>query len=107
MGYFGLNSNIDNLQTFVFVWLTLSGYYTVLSIRERRHFWTSKPSLWLTLALVLNTVIVYIISTIGLPGLSSITSLEFLFILAYGFVACLLINDLAKVPLAKIFRVAL
>ena len=39
--------------------------------------------------------------------LASITSLEFLFILAYGFVGCLLINDLAKVPLAKMFGVEL
>jgi len=107
MGYFGLNSSIEKLQTFIFVWLTLSGYYTVLSIRERRHFWDSRPSLWLTFALVINTAIVYVISTIGLPGLASITSLEFFFILAYGFVACLLINDLAKVPFAKMFGVAL
>ena len=107
MGYFGLDSDIEKLRTFVFVWLTLSGYYTVLSIRERKHFWDSKPSLWLTLALVLNTVIVFIISTVGLPGLASITVLEFVFLLAYGFVSCLLINDLVKVPLTKIFDVAL
>jgi H+-transporting ATPase len=107
MGYFGLDSSIEKLRTFIFVWLTLSGYYTVLSIRERKHFWNSKPSLWLALALVLNTVIVYIISTIGLPGLASITSLEFVFLLAYGFVSCLLMNDLVKVPLTKIFGVVL
>jgi H+-transporting ATPase len=107
MGYFGLDSSIEKLQTFIFVWLTLSGYYTVLSIRERKHFWESKPSLWLTLALVLNTVVVYIISTTGLPGLSSITSLEFVFLMAYGFVTCLLINDLVKIPLTKRFGVAL
>jgi H+-transporting ATPase len=107
MGYFGLDSNIEKLRTFIFVWLTLSGYFTVLSIRERKHFWESKPSLWLTLALTLNTVIVYIISTIGLPGLISITVFEFVFLLAYGFVSCLLINDLVKVPLTKKFDVAL
>jgi H+-transporting ATPase len=107
MGYFGLDSNIEKLRTFIFVWLTLSGYYTVLSIRERKHFWESRPSMWLAFALVINTVIVYVVSTIGLPGLASITSLEFLFLLAYGFTSCLLVNDLVKVPLAKIFGVAL
>jgi len=106
LGYFGLDTNLERLQTFIFVWLTLSGYYTVLSIRERRHFWMSKPSTWLALALVLNTLIVYAISVMGLPGLTPITSLEFAFILAYGFVFCLLINDLVKVPLAKMFNVA-
>lgn len=107
LGFFGLDSNLGKLQTFIFVWLTLSGYYTVLSIRERKHFWESTPSKWLSLALALNTILVYIISTIGLPGLSPITSVEFLFILVYGFVFCLLVNDLAKVPLAQRFGVAI
>ena len=107
LGFFGLNSNLGMLQTFIFVWLTLSGYYTVLSIRERRHFWESRPSKWLAFALILNTIIVYIISTIGLPGLAPITSLDFLFIFVYGFLFCLLVNDLVKVPLAKRFDVAI
>jgi len=101
LGFFGLSSNLGKLQTFIFVWLTLSGYFTVISIRERRHFWESRPSRWLSLALLLNTLIVYAISTIGLPGLPPITSLEFLFIIVYGFVFCLMVNDLVKVPLAK------
>ena len=62
---------------------------------------------WLALALVLNTLVVYVISTIGLPGLDPITSPEFLFIILYGFVFCLLVNDLVKVPLAKEFNVAI
>ena len=107
LSFFGLDSNLGKLQTFIFVWLTLSGYYTVLSIRERRHFWESMPSKWLALALVLNTLVVYVISTIGLPGLDPITSPEFLFIILYGFVFCLLVNDLVKVPLAKEFNVAI
>jgi hypothetical protein len=106
LGYFGLNTNTEKLRTFIFVWLTLSGYYTVLSIRESRHFWDSKPSTWLASALAINTAIVYVISTIGLPGLTPITSFEFLFILAYGLV-CLFINDFVKVPLAKTFNVAI
>ena len=107
LGFFGLDSNLGKLQTFIFVWLSLSGYYTVLSIRERRHFWESMPSKWLALALVLNTLVVYVISTMGLPGLDPITSPEFLFIILYGFVFCLLVNDLVKVPLAKQFNVAI
>ena len=107
LGFFGLDSNLGKLQTFIFVWLTLSGYYTVLSIRERRHFWESKPSKWLALALIINSIIVYFTATIGLPGLPPITSWEFLFILGYGFVTCLLLNDFAKVPLAKRFDVAI
>jgi H+-transporting ATPase len=105
--FFGLDSNLSILQTFIFVWLTLSGYYTVISIRERRHFWESRPSKWLAFALIINTLIVYIISTIGLPGLAPVTNIEFLFILVYGFVFCLMVNDLVKVPLAKRFDVSI
>jgi hypothetical protein len=107
MYYFGLSGNLATLQTFVFVWLTLSGYYTVLSIRERRHFWESRPSGWLGLALVLNSIIVFVISTIGLPDLAPITPAMYLFIAAYGFVTCLLLNDFVKVPLAKDLDVSL
>ena len=107
LGFLGLGSDQAKLQTFIFVWLTLSGYYTVVSIRERGRFWESKPSRWLALALAVNSVIVYVISTTGLAGFAPITFIEFLFVAAYGFVSCLLVNDLVKVPMAKRFGVAI
>jgi H+-transporting ATPase len=107
MNFFGLGDDIETLRTFVFVWLTLSGYFTVLSVRERRHFWDSRPSKWLAMALVVNTAVVYFISTVGLPGLAPISPVMYLFIFAYGLVTCLLVNDLVKVPLAKDLNVAL
>jgi H+-transporting ATPase len=106
LGLLGLGSDQARLQTLIFVWLTLSGYYTVLSIRERGHFWRSRPSRWLALALTVNTVIVYVISMIGLAGLAPITSVEFMFVAVYGFL-CLLVNDSVKVPLAERFGVAI
>jgi H+-transporting ATPase len=107
MNYFSLGDDLETLRTFIFVWLTLSGYFTVLSVRERRHFWDSRPSKWLAIALVVNTAVVYLISTIGLPGLASISPAMYLFIFAYGLVTCLLVNDLVKVPLAEDLNVAL
>jgi H+-transporting ATPase len=35
------------LQTLVFVWLVVSGQATVYLVRERRHFWRTRPSPWL------------------------------------------------------------
>ncbi|MCJ7573923.1 plasma-membrane proton-efflux P-type ATPase [Candidatus Bathyarchaeota archaeon] len=107
MNYFSLGDDLETLRTFIFVWLTLSGYFTVLSVRERRHFWDSRPSKWLAIALVVNTAVVYLISTIGLPGLAPISPAMYLFIFAYGLVTCLLVNDLVKVPLAEDLNVAL
>ncbi len=107
MYWFRLAGDLLRLQTFVFVWLTLSGYYTVLSIRERRHFWDSTPSKWLALALAINSVLVFIISTVGISDLTPIDPTMYLFILVYGFFTCLLLNDFVKVPLAKDLNVQL
>ena len=107
MNYFSLGDDLETLRTFIFVWLTLSGYFTVFSVRERRHFWDSRPSKWLAIALVVNTAVVYLISTMGLPGLAPISPAMYLFIFAYGLVTCLLVNDLVKVPLAEDLNVAL
>jgi len=101
LDYLGLSDNIERLRTFIFVWLTMSGYFTVLSVRERRRFWESKPSRFLASALVINSAIVYAISTHGMPGLTRITRFEYLCVLVYSLVACLLLNDLVKVPLAR------
>jgi len=101
LGRLGLRDSIERLRTFIFVWLTMSGYFTVLSVRERRHFWESRPSRFLASALVINSVIVYVLSTYGIPGLTPITPFEYLLVLVYSFAACLLLNDLVKVPLAR------
>ena len=101
--YFGLYNSIDQLHTFVFVWLTFSGYFTVLTVRERKHFWESKPSKPLILSIVVNMIIVSVISILGIPGLSSVTPIVFLTVLAYSFVTCLLANDFIKVFLARRF----
>jgi H+-transporting ATPase len=41
---------LAQLQTLVFVMLVLSGQGTVYVVRERRHFWRSRPSGWLLAA---------------------------------------------------------
>jgi len=101
--YFELYNSVDQLHTFVFVWLTFSGYFTVLTVRERKHFWESKPSKPLLLSIVINMIIVSLISIIGMPGIASVTPIEFLTVLAYSFVTCLLMNDFIKIFLARRF----
>ncbi len=96
LSYFGLSNNIDQLHTFVFVWLTFAGYFTILAVRERRHFWDSKPSGALAFSLVLNMVVVSLISLLGIPGVAPITFAEFSTVVVYSFVTCLLLNDFVK-----------
>jgi H+-transporting ATPase len=107
LGWFGLGSNIAQLQTFVFVWLTLADYSTVLVVRERRHFWESRPSRPLLVAILLDIGIVLFISVFGMPMVASIPLLLFSTILVYALVASLLLNDFIKVFLARRFGIRL
>jgi H+-transporting ATPase len=93
---FGLLGNIEELHTFVLVFLVFSGYFTVLSIRERQHFWNSKPSKFLAVVIIINSVFVILISSLGLPGITPIPIIATLFIVGYTFATCLLLNDLVK-----------
>ncbi len=53
------------IQTFVFDLLVFSGLFTVLMVRERRRFWHSAPSKWLSLAIAGDVIVVGLISTLG------------------------------------------
>lgn len=105
--FFSVLSNINHLQTFVFVFLTFSGYFTVLAIREKKHFWKSRPSKPLILMLVVNSIIVILISSIGIPGIASIPFLEVIIVIIYTFFTCLLLNDLIKYIFTKKFNLIL
>jgi H+-transporting ATPase len=85
------------LQTLMFVWLVLSAYLTALSVRERGHFWASRPSDPLLLSVLIGTVVVMILSTFGLLGLTSMPLWAFGLVLAYAMAMCLLVNDAIKV----------
>jgi len=107
LSYFGLYDNIDQLHTFVFNWLTFSGYFTVLTVRERKHFWESRPSKPLILSIVVNMLVVSLISTVGIPGLTPIDLTKLMTVIVYSFVTCLLMNDLVKAFLVKRHGMAL
>jgi H+-transporting ATPase len=53
-----LHLPLAELQTLVFVMLVLSGQGTVYVVRERRHFWRSRPSAWLLTATAADIALV-------------------------------------------------
>lgn len=67
---FGLAANEAALHTFTFRTLFYFALFSILSIRERRRFWASRPSGILTLALVGDALIGTALSTMGLPCLA-------------------------------------
>ncbi len=56
---------LPQVQTFVFVWLVLSGQLTVYLVREQHHFWRSRPSRWLLISSIAAVVIVSLLATQG------------------------------------------
>lgn len=56
---------LSQLQTFVFVWLVLSGQLTVYLVREPHAFWRSRPSRWLLLSSLADIVIVSVLAIQG------------------------------------------
>jgi H+-transporting ATPase len=57
---------LAQLQTLVFVLLVFSGQGTVYLVRERHHFWNSRPSGWLLLSSLLDIVLVTVLAVEGI-----------------------------------------
>jgi len=98
--HLGLNS-LEQLQTFMFDFLVFSGLFNVIIVRERNHFWTSRPSRFLVLSILGDIIIVLILSIFGVYSLAPISSLAIFGALAYSLIICFLINDFIKVILVR------
>lgn len=61
----GLGLGVPALQTLTFIWLVSSAQATIYSVRERRHFWHSAPSLWLAASSVFDLVVVVVLAWQG------------------------------------------
>ncbi len=101
--YFGLSGNINQLQTFTFEMLIYLELLDLLILRERKHFWNSKPSRFLFGAIGADLVLVFLISIFGLPGIAPIPALAALTVAGLSFVIAFLINDPIKVWLIRKF----
>lgn len=66
LGLSFFNLALPQLQTLIFVMLVFTGHLTIFVIRERNHFWTSWPSAWLIIALLLTMLIVSVIAYFGI-----------------------------------------
>jgi H+-transporting ATPase len=70
-------------------------------VRERGHFWNSRPSRTLLVAIALSMIAATIVTTTGLPGFKSISLTQTLFVLFCSAGFSLLFNDLVKFLLVK------
>jgi hypothetical protein len=70
--------------------------FSILSIRERRWFWTSRPSSVLSLALGADAVAGLLIGWRGLGELRPLSASATMVIVSYTAACCLGLNDLVK-----------
>ncbi len=97
----GLGERPGDLHAFSFLTLLFFGVWSVVSARERRWFWASRPSAALAAALGGELALG---AAIGLLGFGSLAPLEWwrvLAILGYAAACCLLVNDAVKVLLMR------
>lgn len=84
------------LHTFSFLTLLYFAVFSLLSARERHHFWSSMPSRGLVFALAGVAFMATAVASTGLPGLTPLPWWQALTIFCYAMIACLLVNDAIK-----------
>jgi len=98
---FGLDAGDGTLSTFSFQMLLFFAVFSVFSARERRWFWSTRPSGTLVAALLGDLAAGIVLTTIGLPGLTRLPWDHTLAVLAYSAVCCLVVNDSIKVAMLR------
>jgi len=99
---FGLADDNGRLQTFTFQTLLFFALFSIVSIRERRAFWKSRPSTVLASALLADAVLGVLIGLHGLADLSPIPPSETAVILGTAAICSLVLNDLVKTAWSKL-----
>ena len=98
---FGLAANEGALHTFSFLIMLYLAIFSIVSIRERKRFWSSAPSKPLAISLILDAVFGTLFAIVGIPGLTPLPWWQLLIIFAYAMVMGLLVNDTIKVLLIR------
>jgi H+-transporting ATPase len=104
VGHYGLKLDILHLRTLAIATLVFSGQSILYVVRERHHFWNSRPSNWLMFSSVIDLLLISILSTRGI----------WMTALPLGTLACLAIAtalftfvlDAVKVPVVRRLQIA-
>lgn len=96
LNVFHLSATDQTLYTFTFEILFYSAMFLIFNVRERGHFWNSRPSKTLLMTIMLSMIAAIIVTTTGLPDLNPLPLTETLFVISYSAVFSLILNDLVK-----------
>ena len=104
IGRFGGNLGTEALRTLAFVVLVFGSQAALYAIRQRRHLWGSRPSLWLAVSTVADIVIASTLAVGGIamtPLPASVIAGALAAAAAFAFVL-----DVVKVPVFARLRIA-
>jgi H+-transporting ATPase len=94
--YFHVALSDPTLYTLTFEILFFSAMFLIFNVRERGHFWASRPSKILLYAIVLSLVAGIAIVTLGFPNLPAVPLTETLLIMSLSAVFSFIVNDAVK-----------
>ncbi len=104
LSYFGITGNVEQIYSFGFAYLNIAGIMTIMIVRERDHFWKSRPSKLLSITVILEVLSVMAVSIFGVLELAPLDYVPVLAILGYVLLTTFLLNDPIKVYLTRKFR---
>jgi len=100
--FWRLRTSDPVVWTFSFEILLFSAVTSLFVIRERRRFWSSRPSRLLLTIMTLDIIAGALISTFGIPGLFPALPVAMtLFLLGWNLALALTLNDCVKLLLLK------
>ncbi|MEM0017395.1 MAG: plasma-membrane proton-efflux P-type ATPase [Candidatus Korarchaeum sp.] len=97
-----INLSYPQLQSFMFYILLLSGLLNIMNFRETRAFWGSKPSRYMLLTIIVDSVAATMLVWIGII-IPSLPPHAIALALIYIIMVTLLATDAAKIAVYKIF----
>jgi plasma-membrane proton-efflux P-type ATPase len=93
---FGLAGDDGMLAMFSFQVLLFLALFSIVSIRERRAFWSSRPGRLLAIGIAGDAVIAIVVGTHGISELHALPNSVLATLIGYAAVCCLGINDVVK-----------
>ena len=98
---FGLAANESALYSFSFLIMLYMAIFSIVSIRERRWFWSTLPSRTLFIALIADAAAGTFLTYAGLPGLTALPWWQTMIVFFYSMVSCLVFNEVLKMAVIK------
>jgi magnesium-transporting ATPase (P-type) len=99
--HFGLAGHAPALYSFSFLTLLYFAVFSIVSARERRRFWATRPSQTMAAALLLELLVGTGLTRVGISDLAPLPAVQMLAIFGYALASCLIVNDALKVALMR------